>query len=468
MTTAAATALLLLGSSVPSEARLTASLDYKSRSEEQASGGKDSFCPSPVDKQKVVFPDSIAGRAQVDFDMYSGYVNVTSQDWLFYWLFEAADADPNAPLILWTNGGPGCSSMEGATTENGPLNLLNIKEACSTDSSGGGCDYSKQFSKNPNSWNAHANVLYLDQPRYVGYSFGYGEQVKSSQEAAQDVVTFYLGWLELYPQFKGRELIISGESYAGHYVPAWAGAIMDYNDAQTDADARIPLSGVVIGNGAVDDEVQNSDTYIEFLHKENLIPADSHPKSQGMAEAEMIRHLGYTPNYYDYRSERVQCDACYSYNYTAWALWFLQPEVESALAVCGDAGVDAFAGSAGGCISMGAFDARDSFDYSGALGRALDREIPVTLYYGKTDTACDYVGGYAMANSIEWGGKGKFQGKDLEDVQLAGVTVAQTKGYGGLTWLQIDSAGHMVPIDQPATSSLAINTILSALPSAKK
>ena len=51
-------------------------------------------------------------------------------------------------------------------------------------------------------------------------------------------------------------------------------------------------------------------------------------------------------------------------------------------------GVDAFAGSAGGCISMGSFDANDSFDYSGALGRALDANILVTFYYGKTDTVC--------------------------------------------------------------------------------
>ena len=53
-------------------------------------------------------------------------------------------------------------------------------------------------------------------------------------------------------------------------------------------------------------------------------------------------------------------------------------------------GVDAFAGSAGGCISMGNFDANDSFDYSGALGRALDADIPVTFYYGKTDTVSMY------------------------------------------------------------------------------
>ena len=59
---------------------------------------------------------------------------------------------------------------------------------------------------------------YLDQPRYVGYSYGYGPKVKSSVEAADDFITFYEGWLDLFPEFRGRELIISGESYGGHYV----------------------------------------------------------------------------------------------------------------------------------------------------------------------------------------------------------------------------------------------------------
>ena len=93
---------------------MTAGLGYHQLEEQELR--KDSFCSTPVVKQRVEFPESLVGRAHVDFDMYSGYVNVTQEDWLFYWLFETADSNPDAPLIIWTNGGPGCSSMEGKYT----------------------------------------------------------------------------------------------------------------------------------------------------------------------------------------------------------------------------------------------------------------------------------------------------------------------------------------------------------------
>lgn len=131
--------------------------------------------------------------------------------------------------------------------------------------------------------------------------------------------------------------------------------------------------------------------------------------------------------------------------------------------VCGDAGVDAFAGSAGGCIGMGSFDSRDSFDYSLALAHTLEAGIPVTLFYGKSDTACNYVGGLKMAESISWNGKSQFVANPWAAMEISGAEVGQVKAHGGLTFIQIESAGHMVPMDQPAAASYALNTILMSL-----
>ena len=183
---------------------------------------------------------------------------------------------------------------------------------------------------------------------------------------------FYNEWLNLFPEFVGRELIIAGESYGGHYIPAWAGAILDFNEgvnkgvnegvkgdgSASKASNLINFAGVVIGNGCINNTVQGTEPFVAFQHENNLIPADTNPRTEGTARTMMAEYLGYNPNYYDYRIESITCEACYGYNYTAWSYWFLQQEVLDALNVCGDAGQDAFAGRAGGCISMGNFDAR--------------------------------------------------------------------------------------------------------------
>jgi len=413
------------------------------------------YCTTPVTKAPVIFPDSLIGRAPHKFNTYSGYVNVTTQDWLFYWFVENAKQDPKAPLIIWTNGGPGCTSMEGATTEHGPFVLQMIKEACTSRQ----CDYTQQLSLNPYSWNQNANVLYLDQPRYVGYSFGYGPSVKSTVDAAADVITFIQGWLNLFPEFKGVETYISGESYAGHYMPAWADAILNYNQ-KPGPNGPINFKGVAIGNGCVNDTVQNTKTYIEFLHDSNLIPADSNPATREEADRDMNGYIGYSPNYYDYRVQCVSCSACYCYNYTAWSYWFLRKDVHDNLHACGDAGNQAFSGSAGGCIDLPGFDTNDKFDYSGALARTLQANIPVVFYYGKADTACDYVGGYTMANTIPWSGQSAFNATNLSSFKISGAVAGQMKQYGLLTWIQVESAGHMVPLDQPAGASFAITHLL--------
>ena len=153
---------------------------------------------------------------------------------------------------------------------------------------------------------------YLDQPRNVGYSFGSGA-VHSSREAAADFITFHQEWIKEFPEFSSRETIISGESYGGHYIPAWADAILDHNEASPE-NQQINFQGLIIGNGCVNNTVQNADEYINFLHEAHLIPEDSAPRNQAIAEATMIEYIGYVPNYYDYRVESVSCGGIALFN----------------------------------------------------------------------------------------------------------------------------------------------------------
>ncbi len=104
-------AVAFAATSVSGSARSVPSRTYHAMAG-AAPGQDDVFCSDPIPKKRVEFSEKMIGRAQHAPEMFSGYVNVTTQDWYFYWFFGARDADPEAPLVIWTNGGPGCSSME--------------------------------------------------------------------------------------------------------------------------------------------------------------------------------------------------------------------------------------------------------------------------------------------------------------------------------------------------------------------
>ncbi|KAJ1418675.1 Serine carboxypeptidase, histidine active site [Sesbania bispinosa] len=90
---------------------------------------------------------------------FSGYITVNEDHGraLFYWFFEAKSQPSNKPLLLWLNGGPGCSSIGyGAVVEIGPL-LVN--------KNGEGLSF------NTYSWNQEANLLFVESPVGVGFSY---------------------------------------------------------------------------------------------------------------------------------------------------------------------------------------------------------------------------------------------------------------------------------------------------------
>jgi carboxypeptidase C (cathepsin A) len=71
-------------------------------------------------QDKVVPPLPLIGN--FTFEMYSGYIEVEpGEKWLHYVFVESQNDPATDPLILWTNGGPACSSMIGFVSENGPF-----------------------------------------------------------------------------------------------------------------------------------------------------------------------------------------------------------------------------------------------------------------------------------------------------------------------------------------------------------
>jgi len=148
--------------------------------------------------------------------MYAGYLNVTGR--FYYYVFVRAQEQPDtAPFLFWTNGGPGCSSVgEGLWMEHGPYKVSNKRAG---------------IERNPFSWNRLANVLYLEHPVGVGFSYAEDNDYKhlGDDREADDLYHALMAFTERYPEFgpsEERPLYLTGESYGGEYVPHLAHRII--------------------------------------------------------------------------------------------------------------------------------------------------------------------------------------------------------------------------------------------------
>ena len=182
---------------------------------------------------------------------FSGYLDATdgcdteaNGDYcrLHYWFAMAETEDPMTdPVVLWLNGGPGSSSLLGYLQENGPL-LINA--------TGG-------LMKNPWSWTKVVNLLALEAPVGVGYS--YCANQKDSGQVCQNTDKYTASasraglvdfFTNKFPELATNDFFITGESYAGVYVPTLAKELLDH------AADIVNLVGVAVGDPCTDNDAQ--------------------------------------------------------------------------------------------------------------------------------------------------------------------------------------------------------------------
>ncbi|RZC71888.1 hypothetical protein C5167_035216 [Papaver somniferum] len=201
----------------------------------------------------------LPGQPPVNFQQYSGYVTLDDkkQRALFYYFVEAEFNPASKPLVLWLNGGPGCSSLGvGAFSENGPFR-----------------PNGNVLVRNEYSWNKEANMLYLETP--VGVGFSYTTETTSEDDdtatigdkiTARDNLVFLQRWFLKFPQYKHRDLFITGESYAGHYIPQLAELMIQFNKK----DKLFNLKGIALGNPVLE-FTTDFNSRAEFIWSHGLI-----------------------------------------------------------------------------------------------------------------------------------------------------------------------------------------------------
>lgn len=155
--------------------------------------------------------DALPGQpANISFSQFSGYIDIPNTGkHLHYWMQTVQNADPStAPLVFWTNGGPGCSGLLGAMTEQGAFRpTSDLKLALN--------DYA---------WNKVANMVFIEAPVGVGYSYSENDDdyTIGDEQTAQDNYDLIQGFLLKFPELNKNDIYITSESYGGHYMPTLA------------------------------------------------------------------------------------------------------------------------------------------------------------------------------------------------------------------------------------------------------
>eukprot|EP00608_Synchroma_pusillum_P008497 CAMPEP_0198429554 /NCGR_PEP_ID=MMETSP1452-20131203/8168_1 /TAXON_ID=1181717 /ORGANISM="Synchroma pusillum, Strain CCMP3072" /LENGTH=457 /DNA_ID=CAMNT_0044149965 /DNA_START=4 /DNA_END=1377 /DNA_ORIENTATION=- len=168
---------------------------------------------------------------ELPFRQFSGYIQISDTKQIHYWFTESEGNPQTDPVVFWTNGGPGCSGLLGMFTEQGPFRPTSPTT----------------LTTNQYAWNKNANMIFIEQPAGVGFSFGSeADYTTGDSQAAKDNLALIQGWLRKFDAYQSNDLYITSESYGGHYMPTLAYEIV------TQDTTGINFKGFMVGNPYVD------------------------------------------------------------------------------------------------------------------------------------------------------------------------------------------------------------------------
>lgn len=394
---------------------------------------------------------------------YTGYLDINDVDkHFFYWFFESRNDPKNDPIILWLNGGPGCSSTTGLFFQLGPSSINSKLRPV----------------YNPHSWNSNASVIFLDQPVGVGYSYTGGEKVSLTAAAAKDVYVFLELFFQKFPQFLTNKFHIAGELYAGHYIPSFALEITNQ------ADRSFELLSVLIGNGITDPLIQygyykpmacGQGGYPQVITDEECEIMDNmYPKCAFLTklcynspsaltcvpanlycESMMEPYTATGLNPYDIRKPCAD-EGGNCYTDMDYIDEYLNSEfVKNAV---GASNIDIFTGCDDTVFRNFILDGDELKPFQQFVAELLEKDIPVLLYAGDKDYICNWLGNHAWSDALEYLEHEEFAAAPMKDyISLAGSKAGEVKNHGIFTFLRLYDAGHMVPFDQPENALDMVN-----------
>ncbi|XVF05745.1 hypothetical protein REPUB_Repub05bG0198600 [Reevesia pubescens] len=410
---------------------------------------------SKIVEKQFRFPVlSSSGPSVQELGHYAGYYKLphSKAARMFYFFFESRNSK-NDPVVIWLTGGPGCGSELALFYENGPFH------------------FAKNLSLiwNDYGWDKASNILFVDQPIGTGFSYTSDNNDIRHDETgiSNDLYDFLQAFFKDHPQYVKNDFYITGESYAGHYIPAFAVRVHQGNKAKEGI--YVNLKGFAIGNGLTDPEIQyqaypdyalNTSliTQSDYVSLKKLVPScvqsikrcgsnggDACVDSYGTCNKifNQILAIAGNINYYDIRK---QCEGYLCYDFSEVETFLNLKSVRDALGV----GDIKFALCSSEVYEAMIMDWMRNFEVG--IPALLEDGIKVLIYAGEYDLICNWLGNSNWVHAMTWSGQKQFGAAATVPFLVDGVEAGKLKSHGPLSFLKVHDAGHMVPMDQPKAS----------------
>ncbi|KAI9610069.1 hypothetical protein H4Q26_007064 [Puccinia striiformis f. sp. tritici PST-130] len=443
----------------------------------------DFYVPSlpgqPKDSQLILY----AGH--LSFSAPEKKIEPSQDSYGFFFLNKARHIANRPILIVWLNGGPGCSSFDGSLMEVGPLRMISKGEGALKEVDG--------------AWNEYANLLFIDQPTGTGYSYGpQPDYVHELDVSSNNLVNLLARFFKIFPEYQHMDLYIGGESFAGQYIPYLAQAILDTNIISA------PLKGIIIGNGWID-PVNQYLAYPDFAFKVGLVNPNS--KSGEKVKAELNKCQEWIKSNNNNTSP-IHIEACegilsaitdstvQTVNSQKMCLNMYDVRLVDTYPACGLtwppdlADITPYLSRSDVKNALHAQDhSTDWVECNPKVGNEfwaktskpaiylfpkLLEKIKVLLFSGDQDLICCHVGTERMIDNLSWGGKKGWTGEGINQPwKVNGSYAGLWKEERNLTYALVANASHMAPYDVPFVTQdmlirfLGIDVMTAAGPAAQ-
>jgi len=400
--------------------------------------------------------------------MHAGHIEVTPEHNgnIFFWHYQNKHIANKQRTVIWLNGGPGCSSEDGALMEIGPFRVKD----------------DKTLAYNEGAWNEFANVMFVDNPVGTGYSYvDTNAYISELDVMADQFVTFLEKWYTLFPEYEHDDIYIAGESYAGQHIPYIAKHILARNKLPN-TKHKWNLMGLLIGNGWISPPEQY-EAYLQFALEKGLVKKGSDianklevqlricqkqlsvSKSyidnpdcerilQDLLEFTATRDNGQLQcfNMYDVRlkDSYPSCGMNWPPDLTSVTPYLRRQDVIDALHVNPNK-VTGWVECNGAVSShFRPVNSKPSID----LLPDLLAEVPILLFSGAEDLICNHLGTEALISNMAWNGGRGFEvapgnWAPRRDWTFEGEAAGFWQEARNLTYVVFYNSSHMVPFDYP-------------------